>query len=200
MRDANRVEAGKFGALHLADAMFGADRPPRRSNEVVDEPRHRIALACEPVGIATRAVAADWFRSTARWRVVETLKGGARAGDVLQVRMVSGEEADGRIAQGNDEPPVLPGLPGSLAAGGRWLLHLNDALYAHAAFIHGGAGAVRAGERRYVQTLTAAPVMGEQVGGPFFGQKPFALGELRRALAPLQAAVVASGTAGGNAR
>jgi hypothetical protein len=160
----------------------------------------RQVVVAELVGLDLKDPAKDGFRSTARWRVVEPLKGDARPGDVLAVRMVSGEEANGRVTQGQEEPLVLLGLPGSLAPGGRWLLHLNDALYEHQAFINGGKGAARGGGRWYIPTLTPAPIIDGTVQGPFFGQKPFPLAQLRQALAPLQEALVVSGMIKENAR
>lgn len=59
------------------------------------------------------------------------------------MRLVSGLDADGELAQAHDEPRILPGFPGSLELGGRWLLHLNDALYKSMAVINGGTGAAR---------------------------------------------------------
>lgn len=157
----------------------------------------RQVVVAELVGLDSRDAGKDGFRSTARWRVVETLKGSASPGAVLQVRMVSGDDPSRKIAQSNEEPLVLPG---SLAPGGRWLLHLNDALYAHQAFIHGGKYAARLRGPFYVQTFAPAPVVGEEVKAPFFGQKPFSLPELRRRLAPLQDALIASGLIGRPAR
>jgi hypothetical protein len=176
-----------FDPVLALDAMNG------RATPVTTAMLARQVVVAELVGLDTSDPGKDGYRSTARWRVVETLKGSARPGDVLQVRMVSGEEADGRIAQSNEEPLVLPGLPGSLEPGGRWLLHLNDALYEHAAFIHGGKDAARRDATFYVQTLTPAPVGGDEVKAPFFAQRPSRLGELRRSLEPLQKAMVDAG-------
>jgi hypothetical protein len=180
-----------FDPVDALDAMNG------RATPVTTAILARQVVVAELVALDTRDPAKDGYRSTARWRVVETLKGSARSGDVLQVRMVSGEEPDGKIAQSNEEPLVLPGLPGSIEPGGRWLLHLNDALYAHAAFIQGGKDTARGEGPFYVQTLTPAPVMGDDVKAPFFGQKPSRLTDLRRSLAPLQKAMIDSGLVAG---
>ncbi len=188
------LKARGFDPVDALDAMNG------RATDTTRALLARQVVVAELVGLDTRDPGKDGFRSTARWRVVETLKGDARRGDVLPVRMVSGEDASGRVAQSTEEPLILPGLPGSLQPGGRWLLHLNDALYAHSAFINGGAGAARGAERWYIPTLAPAPVVDGEVRAPSFGQKPFALAALRKALAPLQAAVVASGLARGNTR
>jgi hypothetical protein len=178
-----------FDPVDALDAMNG------RASPVTTAMLARQVVVAELVGLDTGDPGEDGFRSTARWRVVETLKGSARPGDVLQVRMVSGDDANGKVAQSNEEPLVLPALPGSLEAGGRWLLHLNDALYGHLAFIHGGKDAARPGPL-YVQTLTPAPVVGDEVKGPFFGQKPSRLADLRQSLAPLQKAMIDSGLVG----
>jgi hypothetical protein len=175
-----------FDPVDALDAMNG------RATPVTSALLARQVVVAELAGLDTRDPGRDGFRSTARWRVVETLKGSARAGDILQVRMISGEDANGAIAQSNEEPLILPGLPGSLRPGGRWLLHLNDSLYAHLAFIHGGKDSARGGPV-YVQTLTPAPVEGAEAKGIFFGQKAVGIDGLRRALAPLQAALAKSG-------
>jgi hypothetical protein len=116
------------------------------------------------------------------------------------MRMVSGDEARGGVAQSSEEPLVLPGLPGSLETGGRWLLHLNDALYAHGAFVHGGESAARGGGRWYVQTLAPAPVLGDEVRPLVPDQEPVPLPELRETLRPLRTALVAGGLIAGNVR
>ena len=191
---AKEIEALKrrgFDPVDALDAMNG------RATPVTTAMLARQVVVAELVGLDMRDLARDGYRSTARWRVVETLKGSARSGDVLQVRMVSGEEPGGKIAQSNEEPLILPGLPGSLQPGGRWLLHLNDALYAHAAFIHGGKDAARRGGVFHVQTLTPAPVVGNEVKAPFFGQKPSRLTDLKRSVAPLQKALIDSGLVAG---
>jgi hypothetical protein len=186
-REITALKARGFDPVDALDAMNG------RATDTTRALLARQVVVAELVGLDLKDPAKDGFRSTARWRVVEPLKGDARPGDVLAVRMVSGEEANGRVTQGQEEPLVLPGLPGSLAPGGRWLLHLNDALYEHQAFINGGKGAARGGGRWYIPTLTPAPVVEGNVQGSFSGQKSFRLAQLRQALAPLQAASVASG-------
>jgi len=174
------LKARGFDPVDALDAMNGRPTPVTRAILA------RQVVVAELVGLDTRDPANDGFRSTARWRVVETLKGDAKPGDVLRMRLSSGEGADGRIAQTNEEPLVLPGLPGSLEAGSRWVLHLNDSLYAHSAFINGGEGAARKDGRWYISTIAPAPLVGDEVKAPFFDQKPYPLAELRQALAPLQ--------------
>lgn len=75
----------------------------------------------------------DGHRATVRFHVVDTLKGDARPGELLTVRLVSGFDADGTYQQENGEPILLPGLPGSLEAGDRYLLHLSRGQYANLA-------------------------------------------------------------------
>jgi hypothetical protein len=188
------LKARGFDPVDALDAMNG------RATPTTSALLARQVVVAELIGLNTKDPGRDGFRSTAQWRVVETLKGDARPGDTLRVRMVSGEEPDGRFAQSNEEPPILPSLPGSLEPGARWLLHLNDSLYGHLAFIHGGQGAARIGERWYVPTITPAPVVEGEVRAPFFGQKSYPLAELRQALSPLQAAMRASGLAGEKSR
>lgn len=191
-KEITALKARGFDPVDALDAMNG------RATPVTSAILARQVVVAELVGIDTRDPGKDGFRSTARWRVVETLKGDARPGDTLSTRMVSGEEANGQFVQSNEEPPALPALPGSLEPGGRWLLHLNDALYAHLAFINGGEGAQRADGRWYVPTLAPAPLAGDEVLAPLPGQQRFPLDRLRQALAPLQAALVASGVSPNN--
>lgn len=188
-REIAALKARGFDPVDALDAMNG------RATPVVHALLARQVVAAELVRLDPRDHGRDGFRSTATWRIVETLKGDASSGDLVRTRLVSGEEADGRIAQVNDEPRILPGLPGSLELGRRWLLHLNDALYQHMAFINGGKGAARSDGRWYIPLTiaTPAPVVGSEVKAPFLGQQPFPLGQLRRSLAPLQAAMVESG-------
>ena len=186
-REIAHLKARGFDPVDAFDAMNGRPTPVTRAILA------RQVVVGELVAIDTKDRGADGYRSTAQWRVVETLKGDAKPGETLRVRMVSGEEPDGRIAQSNEEPLILPGFPGSLQPGGRWLLHLNDSLYGHLAFIHGGEKAARRDGRWYIPTFTPAPVVGDEVKATFFGQEGFRLEELRNALAPLQAAVL-SGT------
>lgn len=194
-REIAALKARSFDPVEALDAMNG------RATPVTNALLARQVVVAELVGLDTRDRGKDGYRSTARWRVVETLKGDARAGDVLRMRMISGEEADGRIAQSNEEPLVLPGLPGSLRPGGRWLLHLNDALYAHAAFGHGGAGVARADGRWYIQTPVVPVSVVDGEARPMASeQKPFPIADLRRTLAPLQSAFVAIGPDRGAAR
>lgn len=75
----------------------------------------------------------DGHRSTVRLRVVETLKGDAEPGELLTVRLVSGFDPDGGYQQENGEPILLPGLPGGLQPGERYLLHLSRGQYANLA-------------------------------------------------------------------
>lgn len=155
----------------------------------------RQVVVAELVSLDPRDPGRDGFRSSATWRVVETLKGDAKPGQELRTRLVSGEEAEGTVAQSNEEPLILPGLPGSLEPGGQWLLFLNDAQYERMALIYGGEGAARQDHRWYVPMTIARPqpVRGGEAQAPFLDQKPIALAELRAQLAPLQAALIDAG-------
>jgi hypothetical protein len=188
-REIAALKARGFDPVDALDAMNG------RATPLTTALLARQVVVAELVGLDTSDPGKDGYRSTARWRVVETLRGSVRPGDVLSVRMMSGDESNGTLAQSGEEPLVLPGLPGSLEPGGRWLLHLNDALYAHQAFINGGKDAARSGGTIYVQTIMPAPLAGDTVEARFSGQKPFMLSELRTALAPLQQALTAGGAA-----
>lgn len=183
-----------FDPVDAFDAMNG------RSTQVTRALLARDVVVAELVSLETRAAHRDGFRSSTQWRVVETLKGQTWPGAVVHTRMISGDDPDGGIAQAIDEPLVLPGMPGSLEQGGLWLLHLNDALYLHQAFVHGGEGAAREDARWDVLPFAPAPVVDDVVLAPLPGQYSYPLAELRAALAPLQAAVRAAGPAYGGER
>ena len=74
-----RVEARQLVTLHLADAMFGADRSTRRSHQIVHHPRHRFSLSCQPIRTATRA-RAHVEMHVAIAKVAEPRRLGARKG------------------------------------------------------------------------------------------------------------------------
>ena len=122
----------------------------------------------------------DGFRSTVRFRVAEPLKGQAAAGEEVLVRLVSGVDPDGRYQQSNEEPMLLPGLPGALTPGTRWLMFLSEGLLAHQARNVGGrAGPLRASVALYGMW----PVEGERVGRNYAEASPGSLPELRERLA-----------------
>jgi hypothetical protein len=182
-KEIGALKARGFDPIDALDAMNG------RATALTKALLARQVVVAELVRLDTHDTGKDGYRTTGTWRVLETLKGSAAPGEMLRVRMVSGEEPEERIAQSNEEPPILPGLPGSLVPGGRWLLHLNDALYQHMAFIHGGAGAGRLGEPRYVATEMPAEIVDGEAKGQFSGQQPMPLDQLRTTLLPLQAAM-----------
>ena len=147
-------------------------------------------MIAEPVEIVTRDPGKDGFRSTVTWRVIETLKGTARPGETIQARMIGGEESDGTMAFGMDEPLLLPGFPTSLGKGSRWFLHLSPALYRHQAMIHGGADAPRNGVA--VAWTAPARITGERVTLSDY-QKSYTLAELRASITPVQQAFARAG-------
>jgi hypothetical protein len=124
---------------------------------------------------------ADRFRSTARFRVVETLAGDLRPGAAAVVRMESGLQPGGRYAASRDDPLVLPGLPGSIAVGDRYVLVLSSGMYAHRARVMGGSPAAPLGERWYVTTTTMQKVRGDAVLAAY-DRPATTLPELRRRL------------------
>jgi hypothetical protein len=99
------LKARGFDPVDALDAMNG------RATPTTSALLARQVVVAELIGLNTKDRGRDGFRSTAQWRVVETLKGDARPGDTLRVRMVSGEELDGRVSQSNEEPPILPAFP-----------------------------------------------------------------------------------------
>lgn len=66
------------------------------------------------------------------------LKGDRKAGQLVRFRLLSGMNAKGELQQANDEPLVLPGLPGSLERGSRSLLFLSSDFADYQARVSGG--------------------------------------------------------------
>jgi hypothetical protein len=131
------------------------------------------------------ALLGDGFRSSVRFRVAEPLKGRVAAGEEVLVRLVSGADRDGKYQQSNEEPMLLPGLPGALTPGTRWLMFLTEGLLAHQARNVGGrAGPLRASVALYGMW----PVEGERVGRNYMEASPGSLPELRQRLAPVDRA------------
>ena len=182
-----------FDPVTAIEDMNGRQTMEKRAMTATD-----IVIA-EPVGIDTADPGPDGFFSSVRWRVIETIKGDKLPGSELRQRMASGRRtldpanADGEIAyrQGLDEPFLLPGLPQSLEPGSRWVLHLNDALYRHSAFVNGGEGAARTEGKWYVSVPWVSPAsigpdgMARPVN-PY--PEPFAVEELKRRVLPIQRA------------
>ena len=96
-----------------------------------------------------------------------------------------------------DEPVLLPGLPNSLEAGSRWVLHLNDALYRHMSYAQGGEGAARTDGRWFVSIPWMPPSRIDEDGvvrPVSLYPEPIALDELRERLAPIARALRAGGS------
>ena len=152
-------------------------------------------VIAEPVAIDRDDPGGDGYFSTVTWRVVENLKGDLLHGAEIRQRMASGKRADetGAIAyrQGQDEPFLLPGLPQSLEPGSRWVLHLNDALYRHMAFVNGGEGAARSDGTYYVATPWSSPaaIGKDGIARPVgFGQEAYAVRDLEETTLEMQRA------------
>ena len=157
----------------------------------------RHVVIVEPVSIESRAQLGDGYRTSAHVRVTETLKGPAKVGDVLGLRLVSGFDAEGKWQQDNEEPMLLEGLPRAFAPGTRWLLWLPDGLYERVARFAGNAPAE--GEWygpwfsiAQVDDTIASPVQGSGavVLPTRYDDRAYRLEDLRRDLAPVQAASV----------
>ncbi len=138
----------------------------------------------------------DGFRSTARFRVAESLKGSLGEGEEARVRLVSGTDPDGSFHQSNEEPMLLPGLPGALAPGSNWLLFLSEGMVAHHARIVGGRAPAG---RAFMAMHGLWPVEGETIGRGYDEAPPGGLAELRARLAPVDAAFDAANEALGGA-
>ncbi len=159
-------------------------------------PRNRAIIAeqvvvAEPVAIEMNDPGKDGYRSTVTWRVVETLKGSVRPGDTVKQRLISGEEPDGKLAFGSDEPLLLPGFPSSLEKGSRWLLHLSSGLYRHHSLLVGGEGAARPDV--FVSWQAPARISDGRVYASSFDQDPVTLEALRAEVAPVQRAFEEAG-------
>lgn len=143
----------------------------------------REVVVGELIGVASERLG-DGYRSTARFRVVEALKGSVSAGDELRLRFISGTDPDGSFHQSNEEPMLLPGLPGSLAPGTRWLMYLSQGMLAHQARHVGG----RTPERQdFVAMGGLWPVDGETIERGYMEAPPGGLPGLRARLAPVDA-------------
>lgn len=190
LRDIMALRAAGFDPIEALEDMNGRQTLEKRALTATD------IVVAEPIAIDTADPGDDGFASTVRWRVIEVLKGEAKPGAVLRQRLASGMRADDagftRYGQGNDEPSLLPGLPTSLEQGSRWVLHLNDALYRHAAYVQGGQGAARTDGNWYVAASWMPPsrIDDEGIAHPVTNYpEPVALVELRERIAPIQRAL-----------
>lgn len=179
-----------YDPIEALEAMNGRATVEKRAVLATD-----IVIA-EPVEIDIFGNGPDGFASSVRWRVIETITGDAAPGSELRQRLASGErlnEAGERVyGQAMDEPVLLPGLPNSLEPGSRWVLHLNDALYRHSAYVQGGEGAARTEGRWFVSTPWMPPSRIDEDGmvrPVSLHPEPIALDELREKLAPIARAL-----------
>lgn len=179
-----------FDPIEALEDMNGRATVEKRAVLATD-----IVIA-EPVGIDTFDNGPDGFASTVRWRIVETLSGDVAPGSELRQRLASGErlnETGDRVyGQGMDEPVLLAGLPNSLEPGSRWVLHLNDALYRHSAYVQGGEGAARTEGRWFISIPWVPPSRIDEEGmvrPVSLHPEPIALDELRERLAPIAGAL-----------
>jgi len=175
-----------YDPIEALEAMNGRATVEKRAVLATD-----IVIA-EPVAIELFDNGPDGFASSVRWRVIETLSGSATPGSELRQRLAAGErtnEAGKRLyGQAMDEPVLLPGLPNSLEAGSRWVLHLNDALYRHMSYVQGGEGAARTDGRWFVSIPWMPPSRIDEDGvvrPVSLYPEPIALDELRERLAPI---------------
>jgi len=120
--------------------------------------------------------------------VVESLKGAAKTGELVRVRLISGYDADGTLQQAGEEPialPGLPGLPGSLTRGSRLLLFLSPTFNDHRARLSGGRS--RAGDQ--VSFRGFIPVESDTLDLRFVSDSwPTSLSKVRAALSQVDRA------------
>lgn len=178
-----------FDPVIALEDMNGRQTLEKRAMTATD-----IVIA-EPVGIDLNDPGTDGYFSSVRWKVIEVLKGDKFPGSELRQRLASGTRADeaGKVAyrQGMDEPFLIPGLPNSVEPGTRWVLHLNDALYRHMAFVNGGEGAARTEGDWYVSVpwITPALIGEDGIARPVSAYpQPVAVEELKRRILPIQRA------------
>ena len=191
--DLRQVEAltrAGFEPVTAVEYMNGQATMQRRAMTATD-----IVIA-EPVAVDLDDRGEDGYFSTVRWRVIESLKGDTAPGSELRERMASGLRANdaGEVAyrQGMDEPYLIPGLPQSLEPGSRWVLHLNDALYRHPAFVNGGKGASRGDGKWFVSIpwVTPARIDEDGMARPVsLYPEPFAVEDLRETVRPIAEAL-----------
>lgn len=185
-----KLTAAGYEPVTAIEYLNGRQTVERRAMAASD-----IVIA-EPVGIDSADPGPDGYFSSVRWRVIETLKGDLAAGDEVRQRMAGGER-NGENGQtgffsGSEEPFLLPGLPFSLDPGTRWVLHLNDRLYRHTAFVHGGEGAARTEGDWYVASPWTSPALigADGIARPVATYpEPFAVDDLREAVRPIQRAL-----------
>jgi hypothetical protein len=156
------------------------------------------ATLVQPAILAEQAVVAEWLdsnvredigdgrRSTVRFRVVETLKGDARPGQVLRVRFASGATPEG-YAGVSTESQLMPAPGGSVDAvqrGRRFILLLSQSLHAHRAALAGGK--VPTSAEPYLLPVTELVTLEDgKTGGHHSYPGGETLEAVRRALAPL---------------
>ncbi len=198
LREIQALRAAGFDPIEALEDMNGRQTIEKRALTATD------IVVAEPVAIDIADPGGDGFASTVRWHVVEVLKGNARPDEELRQRLASGERTDEagvtRYGQNNDEPSLLLGLPTSLEPGSRWVLHLSDALYAHAAYVQGGEGAARSDGDWYVAVSWMAPsrIDAEAMAHPITNYpEPISLDELRERIAPVQHALGLEQSGGG---
>jgi hypothetical protein len=157
-------------------------------------PENRALLAqevviAEIVDVDTKALLGDGKRTTVRLKVVEGLKGDLKPGEEAQIRLISGFDPDGMLQQANDEPIAIEGLPGGLAKGSRWMLHLSEGAYGHAARLARSQAAAPTGSlRMFGLANTAFPVSGDDFGLIYIQESPGKLSEIRAKLTPVDRA------------
>jgi hypothetical protein len=134
----------------------------------------------------------DGHRTTARFKVAETLKGSVKPGELVTVRLASGFEPDGSYQQENGEPNLLAGLPRTLKPGDRYLLFLSRGQYANLAR-HAGGKPANAGWYALRQETNRVEADGS-LGRPY-SDIPLAatLDQARARIAPIQAKFVTAG-------
>jgi hypothetical protein len=103
------------------------------------------------VSVDLAARAPDGYRATVRFRILESLKGTLKAGEIVQVRFASGDSEDGDYQQVNYEPLLLPGFPESVQSK-PWVLHLSKRHYENVACHQRGLCEHDAGHQYFAST------------------------------------------------
>lgn len=179
--------ADDLRALH-GEGVFPARAYVEQNGRATPANRAMLAqevVVAEAIEVVTELLG-DGSRSTVRLRIVEGLKGDLAAGDEVRVRFVTGPGSDGQYHQSNEEPALLPGLPGTMGTGTRWLLNLSEPLLDHQARLLGKKASTDG--RMFATIYGSWPVDGERVGASYAEVAPGDLPALRSTLKPVDQA------------
>ncbi len=88
-----------------------------------------LIILAEPLKHDSADDRGDGFRSTLTFKVLDVSKGTASVGQIVKVRMYSGEDKDGNHVKTKNEPHMLPGFNSGFSARKKWRLFLSKKGY-----------------------------------------------------------------------